>query len=95
MIEAMACGTPVLALSGGAVEEVVCNGFQGTCASQWNENGTARVYTGRHVHSTTVAAQYCQHIFFGGKNGGRLCSSVSGIVAEDGVWENSHPHCRS
>jgi glycosyltransferase involved in cell wall biosynthesis len=29
MIEAMACGTPVLALSGGAVEEVVCHGVSG------------------------------------------------------------------
>jgi glycosyltransferase involved in cell wall biosynthesis len=29
MIEAMACGTPVLALRGGAVEEVVANGISG------------------------------------------------------------------
>ncbi len=29
MIEAMACGTPVLALPGGAVEEVVCDGISG------------------------------------------------------------------
>jgi glycosyltransferase involved in cell wall biosynthesis len=29
MIEAMACGTPVLALAGGAVEEIVCDGVNG------------------------------------------------------------------
>lgn len=29
MVEAMACGTPVLALPGGAVEEVVCQGVSG------------------------------------------------------------------
>ena len=29
MIEAMACGTPVLAFAGGSVEEIVCNGVSG------------------------------------------------------------------
>ena len=29
MIEAMACGTPVLAFAGGSVEEIVCDGVSG------------------------------------------------------------------
>jgi glycosyltransferase involved in cell wall biosynthesis len=35
MIEAMACGTPVLALPGGAVEEVVRNGVSGWVGRSW------------------------------------------------------------
>jgi glycosyltransferase involved in cell wall biosynthesis len=35
MIEAMACGTPVLAFRGGAVEEIVCDGVNGwICADE-------------------------------------------------------------
>ncbi|HSS98111.1 MAG TPA: glycosyltransferase family 4 protein [Terriglobales bacterium] len=37
MIEAMACGTPVLALSGGSVPEIVRNGVSGFACSSLNE----------------------------------------------------------
>jgi len=37
MIEAMACGTPVLALPGGAVGEVVCNGTSGFVCNSVDE----------------------------------------------------------
>ncbi len=53
MIEAMACGTPVLALPGGAVEEVVRDGISGfrmpvrrktwcSCASGYRRRRSAR-----------------------------------------------------
>jgi glycosyltransferase involved in cell wall biosynthesis len=41
MIEAMACGTPVLALPGGAVEEVVDNGVNGWICRDVDELSTA------------------------------------------------------
>lgn len=37
MIEAMACGTPVLALPGGAVQEVVCEGVSGAVCKSASE----------------------------------------------------------
>jgi glycosyltransferase involved in cell wall biosynthesis len=37
MIEAMACGTPVLALPGGAVEEIVCDGVSGWICADLDE----------------------------------------------------------
>jgi glycosyltransferase involved in cell wall biosynthesis len=37
MIEAMACGTPVLALRGGAVEEVVRDGVSGWVGRSWKD----------------------------------------------------------
>ncbi len=42
MIEAMACGTPVLALPGGAVEEVVRDGISGFVCANSRRNGPAR-----------------------------------------------------
>jgi glycosyltransferase involved in cell wall biosynthesis len=37
MIEAMACGTPVLALPGGAVQEIVCEGVSGSVCNSVEE----------------------------------------------------------
>jgi glycosyltransferase involved in cell wall biosynthesis len=37
MVEAMACGTPVLALRGGSVDEVVCNGISGFATRTVNQ----------------------------------------------------------
>lgn len=44
MLEAMACGTPVLALPGGSVREVVCDGVSGYVCSDLDEM-VARVET--------------------------------------------------
>jgi glycosyltransferase involved in cell wall biosynthesis len=41
MVEAMACGTPVIAFPGGAVEEVVENGISGQICADVNEAVTA------------------------------------------------------
>jgi len=62
VIEAMACGTPVLALPGGAVQEVVRDGISGfVCQSA--EEMVARV---QHLPGKLAPAnvrQYCQQYF--------------------------------
>jgi glycosyltransferase involved in cell wall biosynthesis len=62
MIEAMACGTPVLALPGGAVEEVVCNGISGfICQSVDEMVQRARALPG--AFSPANVRQYCRQYF--------------------------------
>jgi glycosyltransferase involved in cell wall biosynthesis len=62
MIEAMACGTPVLALPGGAVEEVVCNGISGfVCSTPAEMAQHASVLPGAFRPATV--RQYCQQYF--------------------------------
>ncbi len=62
MIEAMACGTPVLALSGGAVEEVISNGISGfICHSVDEMAERAKSLPG--VFKPANVRQYCQQYF--------------------------------
>ncbi|MGB8889581.1 MAG: glycosyltransferase family 4 protein [Candidatus Korobacteraceae bacterium] len=62
MIEAMACGTPVLALRGGAVDEVVCNGISGfICRTPEEMAQQASVLAG--AFSPATVRQYCQQYF--------------------------------
>ena len=62
MIEAMACGTPVLALPGGAVPEVVRNRVSGfICASPEEMAQRARSLPG--AFSAVNVRQYCQQFF--------------------------------
>jgi len=62
MIEAMACGTPVLALSGGAVDEVVKDGISGfVCRSADEMVVRAKSIAG--VFSPSNIRQYCQQYF--------------------------------
>jgi glycosyltransferase involved in cell wall biosynthesis len=61
MIEAMACGTPVLALSGGSVEEVVQNGVSGFVCHSTEELARHARDIGTAIGSSTVrnyAEQY-------------------------------------
>jgi glycosyltransferase involved in cell wall biosynthesis len=53
MIEAMACGTPVLALPGGAVEEVVADGVSGWICKDVEEMA-------RHAASLDIPAALCR-----------------------------------
>jgi glycosyltransferase involved in cell wall biosynthesis len=62
MIEAMACGTPVLALPGGAVEEVVRNGVSGYVCSSVDEMADRARNLSQEFQSSTVR-QYCQQNF--------------------------------
>jgi glycosyltransferase involved in cell wall biosynthesis len=62
MIEAMACGTPVLALPGGAVEEVVCNGISGYICRTADEM-VQRAVTLPGRFSSSNVRQYCQQYF--------------------------------
>jgi len=62
MIESMACGTPVLALPGGAVEEVVRDGISGfVCCSAEEIAQRARDLPGTFQPATV--RQYCQQYF--------------------------------
>src|SRR5262249_11222795 len=53
MIEAMACGTPVLAFAGGAVEEVIRNGVNGWICADVSEMAA-------RITSTDIAASDCR-----------------------------------
>jgi glycosyltransferase involved in cell wall biosynthesis len=53
MIEAMACGTPVLAFAGGSVEEIVCNGVSG-----WMCRDVADM--AERIVSPGIAAESCR-----------------------------------
>ena len=62
MIEAMACGTPVLSLPGGAVEEVVQNGISGwVCRSVDEMAQRAGALPG--AFSAANVRQFCRHYF--------------------------------
>ena len=62
MIEAMACGTPVLAFPGGAVEEVVRDGISGTvCRSTEDMVRSAKDIAG--AFGAANVRQYCQQYF--------------------------------
>ena len=62
MIEAMACGTPVLALPGGAVEEIVRNGISGyVCKSADDMADRTRQLLG--TFSPVNVRQYCRQYF--------------------------------
>jgi glycosyltransferase involved in cell wall biosynthesis len=71
MIEAMACGTPVLALPGGAVEEVVQNGTNGWICRDVEEmagrigsldipSASCRASVERSFSVSTMATRYLQ-----------------------------------
>jgi len=73
MIEAMACGTPVLALAGGSVSEVVREGLSGyVCRSvnemagyardieTWIRPAAVRHYADRHFSMERMAAEYAK-----------------------------------
>jgi glycosyltransferase involved in cell wall biosynthesis len=62
MIEAMACGTPVLALPGGAVDEVVCENLSGFLCQSVDEMAQ-RVRELPGTFSAANVRQYCQQYF--------------------------------
>ena len=62
MIEAMACGTPVLALPGGAVEEVVREGVSGFVCQSVDEMVQRAPDIAKTFNAASVR-QYCQQYF--------------------------------
>jgi glycosyltransferase involved in cell wall biosynthesis len=62
MIEAMACGTPVLAFSGGAVEEVVRDGVSGFICKDVDDMAN-RAKTSIATLKPRMIRQYCQQHF--------------------------------
>jgi glycosyltransferase involved in cell wall biosynthesis len=82
MIEAMACGTPVFALSGGAVEEVVRNGISG-CVSSTPEEMAARLTESVHTFKPATVRQYCQQYFSVDRMVADYLALYQEIVGED------------
>lgn len=82
MIEAMACGTPVLALPGGAVEEVVCDGISGyVCRSADELAQRVRELPGPFTPSNV--RQYCQQYFSLDRMVAEYSALYQELVAED------------
>jgi glycosyltransferase involved in cell wall biosynthesis len=80
MVEAMACGTPVIAFPGGAVEEVVANGVSGTICQNVEDAVRAlredrfdarviREYAEKRFSAMAMARQY-QQLYLRVLNGG-------------------------
>jgi glycosyltransferase involved in cell wall biosynthesis len=80
MVEAMACGTPVIAFPGGAVEEIVADGISGTICQDVEDAVRAlkedrfdaraiRTYAERHFSAMAMARQY-HHLYMSILNGG-------------------------
>ncbi len=75
MIEAMACGTPVLALPGGAVEEVIRAGLSGFVCADAGRDGRSSLQSRdglQREHGATILPAE----FFRGSHGGRLPVAV-------------------
>ena len=61
MIEAMACGTPVLALPGGSVEEVVRDGISGFVCNNVEDMANRAKHSLSAIEPTTVRNYACQY----------------------------------
>jgi len=84
MIEAMACGTPVLALPGGSVDEVVCNGISGfVCHSV--EEMAQRAGTLPGMFKPANVRQYCQQYFSVERMVADYLAMYQELMAEDSL----------
>ena len=83
MIEAMACGTPVLALSGGAVDEVVKEGVSGHIRSTPEE----LVECAKNLKLDPQAVRAYMEEFFSVNRMGRDYVSLYTEILQDGVKE--------
>jgi glycosyltransferase involved in cell wall biosynthesis len=88
MIEAMACGTPVLALPGGAVEEIVRNGVSGyVCQSAEEMAERARRISG--AFKPANVRQYCRQYFSVEKMVAEYLSLYQELVDEESPLSKS------
>ncbi len=82
MIEAMACGTPVLALPGGSVEEVVRNGISGfVCRTP--EEMAQQSRNLRATFKPAAVRQYCQQYFSVERMVGDYTALYDEVASED------------
>jgi glycosyltransferase involved in cell wall biosynthesis len=88
MIEAMACGTPVIAYRHGSVPEVLDNGVTGYVVNDLEEAVTAAEWVGsldrarvRHVFETRFTAKRMAQDYVGAYNG-LLAGGAASIAAE-------------
>ena len=83
MIEAMACGAPVLALPGGAVEEIVCKDVSGyVCQSADEMTERARQLPG--AFKPANVRQYCRQYFSVEKMVAEYLALYQELVDEEG-----------
>jgi glycosyltransferase involved in cell wall biosynthesis len=82
MLEAMACGTPVLALRGGSVAEIIEDGVNGfICGSV--EELAARAREVGHLITSAMVRQYVKNRFSLEHMGGRYVKLYQSILAAD------------
>jgi glycosyltransferase involved in cell wall biosynthesis len=90
LIEAMACGTPVLAMPGGSVPEIVCEGVSGYVCSTAAalarraqdlrlDPEAVRQYVEKFFSAERMARDYVQ--LYGGIAGDQADSAVEGLAA--------------
>lgn len=88
MIEAMGCGTPVLAFPGGAVEEVVRGGTSGwVCSSVDEMVSCAKALPGQF--SPANVRQYCQQYFSAERMVADYLALYQDMVARTGVMKTT------
>jgi glycosyltransferase involved in cell wall biosynthesis len=94
MIESMACGTPVLALPGGSVEEVVRDGISGFVCNSAHEM-TNRVTQSLGRLTPRTVRQYCEQYFSLGRMVSDYIALYQELVGEVSPVGTSRPNVMS
>ena len=87
MIEAMACGTPVLAFRCGSIPEVIEDGVTGKVVD--SEEEAIAALPAILSYDRRAVRQRFEERFTSHKNGQRLCQYLSPIVEDAHVWQPS------
>ena len=90
MIEAMACGTPVLAFRGGSIPEVIDVGVIGNVVDSEDEaiGALPAILSYDRRGAATVCTEIYSH-----KNGPQLSQYLSPIVEEAHAWPQASSTC--
>jgi glycosyltransferase involved in cell wall biosynthesis len=88
MIEAMACGTPVLAFHRGSIPEVIDDGVTGKIVD--NEDEAISVLPQILAYDRSAVRQRFDEIYRQ-KNGQRLCQRLSPVGDDMHVWRQGAP----
>ena len=89
MIEAMACGTPVLAFRRGSIPEVIEDGVTGKVVD--SEEEAIAALPEILSYDRSAVRQRFEERFTATKNGQRLCQRLSPVVEDTDVWRQAAP----